>query len=108
MKRKIISSLLAISMLLGLVACGKTEKAPEAEVGIKEKLLAGVDQLERSQQLYFEDGLTITGMGVNFSGDVTKKTDNYFWKSIEKRPVWIWTFSGKRRRATSPAFPQRC
>lgn len=85
MKRKIISSLLAIGMLLGLVACGKTEKAPEAEAGIKEKLLAGVDQLERSQQLYFEDGLIITGMGVNFSGDVTKKTDNYFWKSIEKK-----------------------
>lgn len=84
MNRKIISSLLAVNMLLGLAACGKTEAAPAAEAGIKEKLIAGVDRLEKSQQLYFEDGLTITGMGVNFSGDVTKKTDNFFWPAIEK------------------------
>lgn len=84
MKRRIISFLLAIGMLPGLVACGKTEKEPEPEMGIKEKLIAAVDQLERSQQLFFEDGFTITGMGVNFSGDVTKKTDNFFWPAIEK------------------------
>ena len=74
--------------LLFLTGCGKTEPEgipePEANANIKQRLLAGAQQLERSQQLYFEQGLTITGMGVNFSGDVTKKTDNFFWTSIEK------------------------
>ena len=40
--------------------------------------------LDRSQQLYFDEGLTITGMGINYSGDVTKRTDNFFWPAIEK------------------------
>lgn len=84
MKRTIISSLLIIGMLFGLAACGKTEAPPEAETGMKEKLLAGAAQLEKSGQLSFESGLTITGMGVNYSGDVTKKTDNYFWPAIEQ------------------------
>lgn len=84
MKRRIICSILAICILLGLTACGKSEKAPEPEAGIKEKLIAGVDRLDRSQQLYFEEGLTITGMGINYSGDVTRITDNFFWPAIEK------------------------
>lgn len=84
MKRRIICSILAICILLGLTSCGKSEKAPEPEAGIKEKLIAAVDRLDRSQQLYFEEGLTITGMGINYSGDVTRKTDNFFWPAIEK------------------------
>ena len=84
MKKRIICLLLIVCMLLTLGACTNTQPKPEAEQTIKEKLLSGVGQLEKSQQLYFENGLTITGMGVNFSGDVTKKTDNYFWPSIEK------------------------
>ena len=84
MKKRNICLLLAVCMLFTLGACDKTESIPEEEQTIKEKLLSGVDQLEKSRQLYFENGLTITGMGVNFSGDVTKKTDNYFWLSIEK------------------------
>lgn len=84
MKRRIICSMLAICILLGLTSCGKSEKAPEPEAGIKEKLIAAVDRLDRSQQLYFEEGLTITGMGINYSGDVTRKTDNFFWPAIEK------------------------
>ncbi|MDO5143939.1 MAG: hypothetical protein Q4E72_04940 [bacterium] len=40
--------------------------------------------MKRSGQLYFEEGLTITGMGVNFSGDVIRRDNNFFWQSIEK------------------------
>ena len=71
-------------ILLSLAACGNSEKTPEAEAGIKEKLLAGAAQLEKSRNLYYDNGLTITGIGVNFSGDVTRKTDNFFWPAIEK------------------------
>lgn len=72
--------------LLFLTGCGQTAPAeePQREEPIKQRLLAGVEQLDRSQQLYFENGLTITGMGVNFSGDVTRKNDNFFWNAIEK------------------------
>ena len=80
MSRRIISLMAAVCLLFGLVGCAKQ---PEAEaLTIKERLLAESGQLEKSELLYFEDGLVITGMGVNFSGDVTKKTDNYFWPSI--------------------------
>ena len=40
--------------------------------------------LKKSEQLYFKNGLTITGIGVNFSGNAAKKTDNYFWPAIRK------------------------
>lgn len=40
--------------------------------------------MKKSEQLYFENGLTITGIGVNFSGNAAKKTDNYFWPAIRK------------------------
>lgn len=52
--------------------------------GIKKQLLEGADNLEKSKELYFQNGLTITGLGVNYSGDVTKKTDNFFWPAIQK------------------------
>ena len=83
MKKRIICLLLSVSMLLTFGACANTQPMSEEQT-IKEKLLSGVDQLDKSKQLYFEDGLTITGMGENYSGDVTKKTDNYFWPAIEK------------------------
>lgn len=84
MRKRVMSSLLVLLLLFGLPACGNPEKTQGAEMGIKEKMLAGAAQLEKSETLYFENGLTITGIGVNFSGDVTRKTDNYFWPAIEK------------------------
>ena len=75
MKKRSIGLLLALCMLLPLSACSGSEQTPEAETGIKEKLLSGVDRLEKSEQLYFENSLTITGIGVNFSGNAAKKTD---------------------------------
>lgn len=85
MRKRIVGLLLVCGMLLGVTACSGTENNPESQAGIKERLLSGVDSLERSNRLYFENGLTITGMGVDFSGDVTKKTDNFFWRAIEKK-----------------------
>ena len=82
MKQQISRMIAAGLALLCLSGCGKTE--PEPQLDIKERLLAGVSQLDRSEQLYFADGLTITGLGVNFSGNVTQKTNNYFWPAIEK------------------------
>lgn len=85
MRKRIVGLLLVCGMLLGVTACSGTENNPESQAGIKERLLSGVDSLERSNRLYYENGLTITGMGVDFSGDVTKKTDNFFWRAIETK-----------------------
>lgn len=63
-------------MLLLLPACDRKENIKSSgddTQGIKEQLLTQADKLEKSNTLYFEDGLTITGLGVNYSGDVTKK-----------------------------------
>ncbi len=70
-----------------LPACDRKENIKSSgddTQGIKEQLLEGADNLEKSKELYFENGLTITGLGVNYSGDVTKKTDNFFWPAIQK------------------------
>lgn len=80
--KRIVSIVLLIGMILSMAACKKAEEPPQAS--IKERLRAAASQLERSQQLYFEDGLTITGIGVDFSGEVTNKSDNYFWPSIRQ------------------------
>ncbi|MGN1423332.1 MAG: extracellular solute-binding protein [Oscillospiraceae bacterium] len=85
MRKRIIGLLLVCGMLLGVTACSGAENNPEPQASIKERLLSGVESLERSDRLYFENGLTITGMGVNFSGDVTNKNDNFFWQAIEKK-----------------------
>ena len=86
--KRIVCLMLLACVLVGLGGCAGTQRAPEvtpeAERPIKERLLSGVEGLEKSNQLYFADGLTITGMGVNFSGDVTRRTDNYFWPAIRK------------------------
>ena len=70
-----------------LPACDRKENIKSSgddTQGIKKQLLEGADNLEKSKELYFQNGLTITGLGVNYSGDVTKKTDNFFWPAIQK------------------------
>lgn len=51
---------------------------------IKERLLSAVDGLEKSRQLYFEQGLTITGLGSNYSEDPIHPAENYYFPAIEK------------------------
>ena len=67
MKRMPICVALAALLLFGLSGCAKAPEASVAqatpETTIKERLLAGVNGLAPSEQLCFEDGLTITGMG---------------------------------------------
>lgn len=87
MKRKIIGQMLVCPAVLLLTACGKqTAPAPAADnpAGIKDRLLAAAASLQPGAQLYFEDGLTITGVGLNDSGNATQKSDNFFWPAIQK------------------------
>ena len=51
---------------------------------MKEDLLAASDQLEKSQELYFDDGIEITGLGVTYDGRPTEFDGCYYWKAMEK------------------------
>ena len=51
---------------------------------MKEDLLAAADQLEKSQELYFDDGIEITGLGVTYDGRPTEFDGCYYWKAMEK------------------------
>ena len=83
MKKKMIVFLLPLA-LLSIIGCGSTQNIEETKETIKSRLLSAVQDLPQSQQLYFEDGLTITGMGVNDYGNTVKKGDNYYFPAIEQ------------------------
>lgn len=51
---------------------------------MKEDLLAASDQLEKSQEVYFDDGIEITGLGVTYDGRPTEFDGCYYWKAMEK------------------------
>lgn len=84
MKKKLIAFLLPL-VLLSTAGCDSTQslkKTKETKETIKSRLLSAVKDLPRSKQLYFEDGLTITGMGVNDYGNAVKKGVNYYFPAI--------------------------
>jgi len=65
-------------------ACGKTDPIMENKTTtMKEKLIEGTVDLASSDQLYFEDGLTITGLNFTYSKDITTKNDTYFFPAIQ-------------------------
>lgn len=47
-------------------------------------LLAAAEELEPSKELYFEDGLEITGLGLTYDGRPTSFNGCYYWPAIEK------------------------
>lgn len=84
MKKRTAASLLAL-VLLSTAGCSSTQPTEAPKETVKERLISAVPQLPRSQQLYFADGLTITGMGVNYSGDAVKKGDNYYFPAVAQQ-----------------------
>ena len=56
---------------------------------MKEDLLAAADQLEKSQELYFDDGIEITGLGVTYDGRPTEFDGCYYWKAMTNAHVAI-------------------
>ena len=77
--KKILAIVLALSMLLGAVGLAESTLAVYTQ-----KLLDAVPTLEKSETLYFEDGLNITGMGVHFNSYPTEFDGCFYFPAIEK------------------------
>lgn len=61
---------------------GETEEYSVEQM--KQSLLEAADQLKPSSELYFEDGIEITGLGVTYDGRPTAFDGCYYWPAIEK------------------------
>ncbi len=74
-----------LCLLISITSCSKADtETADTQPDIKERLISAADNLERSKLLYFKNGLKITGLGINYSGNATKKSDNFYWSAIEK------------------------
>lgn len=51
---------------------------------MKEELLEAAGQLEKSEELYFETPIEITGLGVTYDGRPVSFDGCYYWPAIEK------------------------
>lgn len=84
MRKRIVALILAVAALL----CGCSAKT-DAQTGftvegMNQALLSAVETLPRSEALWFEDGLTITGMGVTYDGRPTAFDGCYYFPAIER------------------------
>ena len=90
MKKKLLYAgiFCAVSVLAG---CAEQEQAKTEDAAeefsveqMKQDLLDAADGLEKSGELYFENGLEITGLGVTYDGRPTEFDGCYYWPAIEK------------------------
>lgn len=78
--KKILAIVLALTMLLGCTGLA------ESNVSVyTQKLLDAVPSLTKSESLYFEDGLSITGMGVHFNSYPTEFDGCFYFPAIEQK-----------------------
>ena len=62
----------------------KEEKKEYSVEQINQDLLDAASQLVKSEQLYFDNGLEISGLGVTYDGRPTEFDGCYYWPAIEK------------------------
>ena len=51
---------------------------------MRQELLEAAEKLDKSDELYFENGLEITGLGVTYDGRPVEFDGCYYWPAIEK------------------------
>ena len=85
MKKRYLAIVLFASMLLG--GCGANNQKSEEEGFQTEKmnqeLITASASLPKSNLLYFENGLEITGLGVTYDGRPTEFDGCYYFPAIE-------------------------
>ncbi|MGN0689665.1 MAG: hypothetical protein ACI4KH_04540 [Oscillospiraceae bacterium] len=88
MKRKILAATLCLLTTLS----GCTVSAPVSEADntafsvekMNKDMLAAVETLQKSDSLYFENGLEISALGVTFDGRPTSFDGCYYFPAVEK------------------------
>ena len=91
MKKTVITSVGMLCAAVIFTGCTgkKSEEVnkPVEEYSVeqmKEDLLEAAGQLEKSKELYFENPLEITGLGVTYDGRPVTFDGCYYWPAIEK------------------------
>ena len=86
MKKKNIAAAGIICTAVILSGCSRQKQTEEAfsVEQMRADLLAAAEKLEPSKELYFEDGLEITGLGLTYDGRPTSFDGCYYWPAIEK------------------------
>lgn len=88
--RKIMLSLGLLVTSLCFVGCSDGSKEatqPKTEYSVEQMnqdLLDAAAELKKSDQLYFDNGLEISGLGVTYDGRPTEFDGCYYWPAIEK------------------------
>ena len=87
MKKRIAALMLAALLLLS--GCQTASAPKDADVGFRVEdmnraLLEAAGTLPRSQSLYFDNGLEITGLGVTYDGRPTAFDGCYYFPAIER------------------------
>ena len=77
--KKVLAMILALTMILGATAV-----AEEAATPLLQELIDAAQTLEPSSELWFENGLTITGLGAHFNNNPVGFDACYYWPAIEK------------------------
>ncbi len=84
---KILTALFLGTAVL-IMGCTKTQAPKQvdakAKLPIQQKLIDAVTTLPKSSILYYEDGLNITGLGINCRGYTAEYGNTYYWNAIEK------------------------
>lgn len=81
--KKVLAIILALTMLLGTAALAEGTQPTAEEMSAA--LLEAVKTLPRSEDLYFENGLEITGMGVHFNNHPIEFDGGYYFPAIQAK-----------------------
>ena len=77
--KKVLAIVLTLTLLLGASAVW----AEDAGNPLLQPLIDAAKQLPRSENLYFENGLQISGMGIHFNNYPKEFDGCYYWPAIE-------------------------
>lgn len=81
--KKVLAIILALTMLLGAAALAEGAQPTTAEMSAA--LLEAAKALPKSESLYFENGLEITGMGVHFNNHPLEFDGCYYFPAIQAK-----------------------
>ncbi len=81
--KKVLAIILALTMLLGATALAEGAQPTTAEMSAA--LLEAAKALPKSESLYFENGLEITGMGVHFNNHPLEFDGCYYFPAIQAK-----------------------
>lgn len=81
--KKFLAIILALTMLLGVASAVAESTASSETLEMQKALIDAAKALPKSENLYFENGLEISGMGVHFNNYPTEFDGCYYFPAIQ-------------------------